>query len=407
MILHTVEGSFVTIVCTEIVDSAKRYDRYDDQREARRAEHFAALRQAIGDHGGREVKSIGDGLMVAFSSTVAAVRCAVDMQRATTGAPTGLPMGIGIDAGEPTADGADLFGTPVIVAGRLCEAARAGEVLTTQVVRQIAGPRVAELMRPAGTLRIKGISEPLITALVRWREDDEEPPPFATEAPSRPITVVIADDQRLLRAGFRVILDAEPDITVVGEAGDGRAAIDVVTRRRPDVALMDIRMPELDGLQAAERILTDADNATAVVMLTTFDASDYVFQALRLGASGFLLKDTPADRLLDAVRVAAAGDALIAPSITRRLIADFAHLSRPLADSVPPALAELTAREVEVLRLVARGLSNAEIATELVLGENTIKTHVGRVLSKLGLRDRVQAVVLAYETGLVTRDLGA
>ena len=407
MILHTVEGSFVTIVCTDIVDSAKRYDRYDDQREARRAEHFAALRQAIGDHGGREVKSIGDGLMVAFSSTVAAVRCAVDMQRATTGAPTGLPMGIGIDAGEPTADGADLFGTPVIVAGRLCEVARAGDVLATQVVRQIAGPRVAELMRPAGTLRLKGISEPVVTALVRWRDDDEEPPPFATEAPSRPITVVIADDQRLLRAGFRVILDAEPDITVVGEAGDGRAAIDVVTRRRPDIALMDIRMPELDGLQAAERILTDADNATAVVMLTTFDASDYVFQALRLGASGFLLKDTPADRLLDAVRVAAAGEALIAPSITRRLIADFAHLSRPLADSVPPALAELTAREVEVLRLVARGLSNAEIATELVLGENTIKTHVGRVLSKLGLRDRVQAVVLAYETGLVTRDLGA
>jgi DNA-binding NarL/FixJ family response regulator len=204
-----------------------------------------------------------------------------------------------------------------------------------------------------------------------------------------------------------VILDAEPDITVVGEAGDGRAAVDVVTRRRPDVALMDIRMPELDGLQAAERILTDPEGATAVVMLTTFDASEYVFQALRLGASGFLLKDTPADRLLDAVRVAAAGEALIAPSITRRLIADFARASRPPADGVPPALAELTAREIEVLRLVARGLSNAEIANELVLGENTIKTHVGRVLAKLGLRDRVQAVVLAYETGLVTRDLGA
>jgi DNA-binding NarL/FixJ family response regulator len=144
-----------------------------------------------------------------------------------------------------------------------------------------------------------------------------------------------------------------------------------------------------------------------VVMLTTFDASEYVFQALRLGASGFLLKDTPADRLLDAIRVAAAGEALIAPSITRRLIADFARASRPAANGVPPALADLTARELEVLRLVARGLSNAEIATELVLGENTVKTHVGRVLSKLGLRDRVQAVVLAYETGLVTRDLSA
>ena len=150
MILRTVEASFVTIVCTEIIDSAMRYDRYDAQLDARRAEHFAALRQAIGDHGGREVKSIGDGLMVAFSSTVAAVRCAVDMQRATTGAPSGLPIRIGIDAGEPTADGVDFFGTPVIVARRLCEIARAGEVLATHVVRQIAGPRVAELMRLVG-----------------------------------------------------------------------------------------------------------------------------------------------------------------------------------------------------------------------------------------------------------------
>jgi DNA-binding NarL/FixJ family response regulator len=221
----------------------------------------------------------------------------------------------------------------------------------------------------------------------------------------RPITVVIADDQRLLRTGFRVILDAEPDVTVVGEAADGYAAVDVVARRRPDVVLMDIRMPELDGLGAAERILADPQNTTAVVMLTTFDASEYVFKALRVGATGFLLKDTPSDRLLDAVRVAAAGEALIAPRITRRLIADFARASRPAGDGVPPALDELTAREIEVLRLVAQGLSNAEIASELVLGENTIKTHVGRLLGKLGLRDRVQAVVLAYETGLVTPDV--
>jgi DNA-binding NarL/FixJ family response regulator len=295
----------------------------------------------------------------------------------------------------------------VIVASRLCDAAAAGEILATEVVRQIAGPRVAELMRPAGTFRVKGITDSVATALVRWREEDdgEDAPPAREEAPLRPITVVIADDQRLLRTGFRVILDAEPDVTVVGEAGDGYAAVDVVARRRPDVVLMDIRMPELDGLGAAERILADPDNVTAVVMLTTFDASEYVFKALRIGATGFLLKDTPADRLLDAVRVAAAGEALIAPRITRRLIADFARASRPAGDEVPPALAELTARELEVLRLVAQGLSNAEIAGELVLGENTIKTHVGRVLGKLGLRDRVQAVVLAYETGLVTPDI--
>jgi DNA-binding NarL/FixJ family response regulator len=198
-----------------------------------------------------------------------------------------------------------------------------------------------------------------------------------------------------------VILNGEPDIAVVGEAGDGRAAVEVVTRLRPDVVLMDIRMPELDGLAAAEQILAREGLDTAVVVLTTFDASEYVYRALRMGASGFLLKDAPADRLLEAVRVAAAGDALIAPSITRRLVEQFAFNEPRPASERSPQLAELTAREVEVLALIARGLSNAEIAEELVLGQNTIKTHVGRVLFKLGLRDRAQAVVVAYESGLV------
>jgi DNA-binding NarL/FixJ family response regulator/class 3 adenylate cyclase len=402
-----VEPSFVTIMFTDVVGSTTLYDRYgDDEADAQRGRHFAVLREVVAAHEGREVKSTGDGLMVTFSSAVAAVRCAVELQRATTGAPDGLDVRIGIDAGEPLSEGGDLYGTPVIVASRLCDAAGPGEVLATQVVRQIAGPRVAEIMRPAGSFRVKGISESVATALVRWREDDgEDAPPAREDAPLRPITVVIADDQRLLRSGFRVILDAEPDVTVVGEAADGHAAVDVVARRRPDVVLMDIRMPELDGLAAAERILNDPENTTAVVMLTTFDASEYVFKALRIGATGFLLKDTPSDRLLDAVRVAAAGEALIAPRITRRLIADFARASRPAGNELPPALAELTAREIDVLRLVAQGMSNAEIARELVLGENTIKTHVGRVLGKLGLRDRVQAVVLAYETGLVTPDV--
>jgi DNA-binding NarL/FixJ family response regulator/class 3 adenylate cyclase len=405
--LRAVESSFVTIMFTDVVGSTTLYDRYgDDEADARRARHFAVLRELVAAHEGNEVKSTGDGLMVTFASAVAAVRCAVEMQRATTGADDSLEVRIGIDAGEPLSEGGDLYGTPVIVASRLCDAAGPGEVLATQVVSQIAGPRVAEMMRPAGSFRVKGISESVATALVRWREDDgEDAPPGREDAPLRPITVVIADDQRLLRTGFRVILDAEPDVTVVGEAADGYAAVDVVARRRPDVVLMDIRMPELDGLAAAERILADPENTTAVVMLTTFDASEYVFKALRVGATGFLLKDTPSDRLLDAVRVAAAGEALIAPRITRRLIADFARASRPAGDGVPPALAELTPREIEVLRLVAQGLSNAEIAAELVLGENTIKTHVGRLLAKLGLRDRVQAVVLAYETGLVTPDV--
>jgi DNA-binding NarL/FixJ family response regulator len=238
-----------------------------------------------------------------------------------------------------------------------------------------------------------------MAAEIRWRE---EPDAVEEPVPAREITVVVADDQRLLRTGFRVILDAEPDITVVGEAADGRSAIDVVRRRRPDVVLMDIRMPELDGLQAAETLLADPDVRTAVVMLTTFDLDEYIYEALRVGASGFLLKDTPSDRLLDAVRVAAAGEALLAPSITRRLIERFTHAARPPAGAVPAELAELTARELDVLRLVAAGLSNTEIAARLVLGENTVKTHVAHVLAKLGLRDRVQAVVLAYRTGFVT-----
>ena len=213
------------------------------------------------------------------------------------------------------------------------------------------------------------------------------------------IRVLIADDQALVRTGFRVILDAEPDLEVVGEAGDGSETVELVPQRRPDVVLMDIRMPNLDGIEATRR-LTALPRAPRVLMLTTFDLDEYVYEALRAGASGFLLKDAGADELLHAVRVVAAGEALLSPSITRRLIADYAR--RPPASEQPAALAELTPRELEVLRLLARGLSNGEIARELVLGEATVKTHVARAFQKLDLHDRAQAVVLAYETGRVT-----
>jgi DNA-binding NarL/FixJ family response regulator/class 3 adenylate cyclase len=395
-----VQEHFATILFTDLVGSASLFDRRGDEAaDAVRREHFARLRRAVTEHDGREVKSTGDGLMVTFSSAVAAVRCAVEMQRAT-GVAGELELSIGLDAGEPLPDGDDLYGTPVIVASRLCDAAGAGEILASEVVCRIAGPRLAESIQPAGALRLRGISERVAACRVRWRHD--ESPPSPSEAVARQISVVVADDQRLVRAGFRVILDAEPDITVVGEAADGRSAVNIVSRTRPDIVLMDIRMPELDGLKAAERILSDPELDTAALMLTTFDRDEYIYEALRIGASGFLLKDAPADRLLDAVRVAAAGDALLAPSVTRRLIERFARAAQPDAGPVSPGLAELTPRELDVLKHVARGLSNTEIAAELVLGENTIKTHVAHVLSKLGLRDRVQAVVLAYETGLVT-----
>jgi DNA-binding NarL/FixJ family response regulator len=213
------------------------------------------------------------------------------------------------------------------------------------------------------------------------------------------LSVLIADDQALVRAGFRKLLEAEPSLRVVAEAADGVEAVTLARRRQPDVVLMDIRMPRLDGLEATRRLLK-GPTRTRVVMLTTFDLDEYVFDALAAGASGFLLKDAPPDQLVAAIQVVAGGEALLAPSITRRLIEQFVR--RPPARASPPRqLTGLTTRELEVFRLLARGLSNAEIAAELVLGEATVKTHVGNLLTKLGLRDRVQAVVLAYESGLI------
>jgi DNA-binding NarL/FixJ family response regulator len=212
-------------------------------------------------------------------------------------------------------------------------------------------------------------------------------------------TLLIADDQAMVRAGLRLILEAEPDIEVVGEAADGEEAIAQAHRLRPEVIVMDIRMPVLDGIAAAERLIAE-DVPSHILLLTTFDNNDYLFRALRAGTSGFLLKDAPAEELVRAIRTVAAGDALLSPAVTRRVIEQFAR--RPTPGLVPPReLDDLTAREREVLVLMARGLNNAEIAARLVIGGATVKTHVARVLMKLGLRDRVQAVVLAFECGLV------
>jgi DNA-binding NarL/FixJ family response regulator len=209
------------------------------------------------------------------------------------------------------------------------------------------------------------------------------------------IRVVVADDQQIVREGFAALLETQDDITVVGRAADGEEAVRVCGERRPDVVLMDVRMPGVDGIEATRRLA-----GTRVIILTTFDLDDYVYDALSAGASGFLLKDAGAERLFEAVRVVADGEALLAPAVTRRLIAEFAR-QRPRVRPAPERLSELTPRETEVLRLVAEGLSNTEIAERLVLSDETVKTHVSRVLFKLGLRDRTQAVVAAYESGLV------
>ena len=220
------------------------------------------------------------------------------------------------------------------------------------------------------------------------------------------IGIVVADDHEVVRAGFAALLDTQPDFSVLGTASDGADAVSACRSLRPDVVLMDIRMPGTDGITATQQ-LTAAENPPKVLILTTFDLDEYVFDALRAGASGFLLKDVTAERLFEAVRVVAAGEALLAPGVTRRLISEFARLrpqavpGGPAAAGRPAALTALTPRETEVIRLVAEGLSNTEIAARLVVTEETVKTHVSRILAKLGLRDRTQAVVVAYESGLV------
>ncbi len=213
------------------------------------------------------------------------------------------------------------------------------------------------------------------------------------------IRIVVADDHQVVRAGFAALLDTQPDFTVVGTACDGAEAIALGRDLSPDVILMDVRMPGVDGIEATRQLATE--HGPRVLILTTFDLDDYVYDALRAGASGFLLKDVTAERLFDAVRVVAAGEALLAPAVTRRLISEFARLRQSPAPHRTPALASLTPREVEVLSLVSEGLSNQQIATRLVVTEETVKTHVSRVLRKLGLRDRTQAVIAAYESGLV------
>ena len=217
------------------------------------------------------------------------------------------------------------------------------------------------------------------------------------------VGIVVADDHEVVRAGFAALLDTQPDFTVLGTASDGSEAVRVCRELRPDVVLMDVRMPSLDGIEATRQLADAEEPGPRVLILTTFDLDEYVFDALRAGASGFLLKDVTAERLFDAVRVVAAGEALLAPAITRRLISEFTKL-RPVSDALPSAaVGALTPRETEVLRLVAEGLSNPEIAQRLVVTEETVKTHVSRILAKLGLRDRTQAVVAAYESGLVVR----
>src|SRR5437588_7654771 len=308
---------------------------------------------------------------------------------------------MGIPTGEAAIAADRYLGLAVNRAARICGVARGGQILVSPTTHALVEEAEHDFhgisFRDLGAQSLKDFDRPVPIYEVEAAAPTEA---GADPGPSR-MRLLIVDDQALVRAGFRMILEAEEDIEVVGEAADGREAVAEVNRLRPDVVLMDVRMPEVDGIEATRRRLGQDGVTTKVVMLTTFDMDEYVYEALRAGASGFLLKDVPPEQLVAGIRAVASGDALLAPSVTRRVVEEFVRRPPDSVRKPPEKLDELTARELEVLKLLARGLSNAEIAKALFVSETTVKTHVAHVLMKLDLRDRVQAVVLAYESGLI------
>jgi DNA-binding NarL/FixJ family response regulator/class 3 adenylate cyclase len=400
------------------------------------ADHERLLRSAFEDAGGHEINTQGDSFFVAFRKPKDAVGAALEAQRAIGSHewPEGAEMRvrIGIHTGEATVAGDRYVGLGVHRAARICAAAHGGQVLISQTTQALLeedeqllgeldfgdlGPRslknfdrpvrIYQLLAPDlpaefPDLRVdEGVQARGSTELADRHEVAQAEEASSGEDVTGRVRVLIVDDQALVRTGFRMILDAEEDMDVVGEGANGKEAIDEASRLNPDVVLMDVRMPELDGIEATRRLLADGGVDSKVVMLTTFDMDEYVYEALRAGASGFLLKDAPPEQLVDGIRAVCSGDALLAPSVTRRVIEEFVRRPPEAVRTAPPEIEELTPRECEVLKLIARGLSNAEIAKSLVVSETTVKTHVARVLMKMGLRDRVQAVVMAYESGLV------
>jgi DNA-binding NarL/FixJ family response regulator/class 3 adenylate cyclase len=384
-LLTDIEGS------TSLVRSLR--DRYGDVL----AEHHRVLRGIFEDAGGKGIGTQGDAFFVAFGRPKDAVEAAMAGQRALVGHewPHGVQprVRMGIHTGEASITADEYHGLAVHRAARICAAGQGGQILVSQATQALLEDEEL-LFLDLGEQQLKDFERPV-------RIYELMLPDAAAPATPSCVRVLIVDDQALVRAGFRMILEAESDMEVAGEAADGRAAVDEARRLRPDVVLMDVRMPELDGIEAT-RILLSQDGAdTRVVMLTTFDMDEYVYEALRAGASGFLLKDVPPEQLVEGIRAVASGDALLAPAITRRVIEEFVRRPPGSARELPAAVQDLTPREREVLERIARGRSNAEIAEEFVVSETTVKTHVAHILRKLGLRDRVQAVVFAYESGLV------
>jgi DNA-binding NarL/FixJ family response regulator/class 3 adenylate cyclase len=395
----------VTFLFTDVEGSTALLRRLKDGYAEVLAQHERLLCEAAEPAGGQEFGTQGDAVFFVFRNPKDAVLAAVDGQRALETAewPEGgrIRVRMGIHTGEAAIAAERYMGLAVNRAARICGIANGGQILVSPTTHALVEEAEHDFhgvsFRDLGAQSLKDFDRPVPIYEV---EVTDPAAALAESGPSR-MRVVIVDDQALVRAGFRMILEAEEDIEVVGEAADGREAVAEVNRLRPDVVLMDVRMPEVDGIEATRRLL-GGDGVTAkVVMLTTFDMDEYVYEALRAGASGFLLKDVPPEQLVEGIRAVASGDALLAPAVTRRVIEEFVRRPPESVRTPPPELDDLTAREAEILRLLARGLSNAEIAKELVVSETTVKTHVAHVLMKLGLRDRVQAVVFAYESGVV------
>ena len=392
----------VTFLFTDVEGSTALLRRLKDGYAEVLAKHEQLLRDAAEAVGGHEFGTQGDAVFFVFRNPRDAVLAAVAGQQALEAAewPEGgrIRVRMGMHTGEAAIAAGRYMGLAVNRAARICGIARGGQILVSPTTHALVEEAEHEFhgisFRDLGAQSLKDFDRPVPIYQVEALEAVTEPGPSG-------VRIVIVDDQALVRAGFRMILEAEEDIEVVGEAADGREAVAEVQRLRPDIVLMDVRMPEVDGIEATRRLLGSDGVSAKVVMLTTFDMDEYVYEALRAGASGFLLKDVPPEQLVDGIRAVASGDALLAPSVTRRVIEEFVRRPPESVRTPPAALGELTTREVEVLKLMARGLSNAEIAKDLVVSETTVKTHVAHVLMKLSLRDRVQAVVFAYESGLV------
>jgi DNA-binding NarL/FixJ family response regulator/class 3 adenylate cyclase len=396
-----------TFLLTDIEGSTVLARRLGERWSGVLSDHHRLLRAAFEEAGGQGIATQGDAFFVAFRRAKDAVRAALEGQRALAAHswPEGadLRVRMGIHTGEASVAEGEYQGLAIHRASRICTICSGGEIRLSQATYALLDDEEHDVssftLVDLGEQRLKDFERPVrIYQLVAAAAESGE----TATAENGCIRVLIVDDQALVRAGFRMILDADDDLEVVGEASDGAEAIDEALRLKPHVVLMDVRMPAVDGIEATRILLGEHHSDAKVVMLTTFDMDEYVYEALRAGASGFLLKDVPPEQLVAGIRAVASGEALLAPAVTRRVIEEFVRRPPEAAPATPPpTLEELTPRELEVLKLVARGLSNAEIAEELVVSPATVKTHVARVLTKLGLRDRVQAVVLAYESGVV------